>query len=105
MFMCFLLLEGSSNERDIIRIEETFAYVGWDVGIPGQFAVASDVNASKSYFSIGRISESGAIDFEYSASHRVGPESKGGSFAELFKRSQVCRLACCVTMHLVSVVR
>src|SRR5271156_1219488 len=77
MFMCFLLVKGSSNEGDIICVEETFAYVGWDVGIPGQFAVASDVDASESHFSVGRISEPGAIDLEYSASHRVRPESKG----------------------------
>src|SRR5271155_3790131 len=100
MFMCILLVEGSSNEGDIICVEETVAYVGWDVGIPGQFAVASDVDASESHFSVGRISEPGAIDLKYSASHRVQTRVKGRVSAELFKRSGVCCLACCVTLHL-----
>lgn len=71
VFMCFLFVERSPNEGDIVRVEETFAYVRWDVGISGQFAVASDVDASESHFSVGRVSEPGAVDLEYSASHRV----------------------------------
>src|SRR2546421_342720 len=69
MLIGLLFIEWASNKGYIVRVEEVFGFVGWNIRMSGEFAVASDVDATERHFSIEGIAKCCAINLEGCASH------------------------------------